>query len=103
MLKKGKAHDFMTIVQGFAKANALTCTIPWFGALFAWIPKAPSVTALFKFAHERVAERLPLGCEPTDVFSQLLVEDKVTKRSYNKKELVHESFMLTIAGNPSEA
>ena len=99
MLKNGKQHDYMTIVQGFAKFNALVCTIPWCSTLFAWMPKTKSAEGLFTFARERVAERLPLGKGPPDIFSTLLVEDRVSRRKYNDLELILESLMLSIGGS----
>ncbi|KAI9743076.1 MAG: hypothetical protein M1818_003371 [Claussenomyces sp. TS43310] len=96
MLKNGKEHDYMTIVQGFAKFGALISTIPWCSSLFAWLPKSEAAEGLFTFATERVKERLPLGDSPPDVFSTLLAEDRVTKKRYIEPELVLESLMLSI-------
>jgi cytochrome P450 family 628 len=49
---------------------------------------------LFRFARERVKERLPLGQSVKDVFSYLLVEDRVSKK-YTEPELVVKSLMLS--------
>lgn len=40
----------MTIVQGFAKFNALICTIPWCTSLFAWLPQAEGADFDIEFA-----------------------------------------------------
>jgi cytochrome P450 len=99
MLKHGKEHYYMTIVQGFAKFNALNCTIPWCGTMFAWLPRDKSAEALFTFAKDRVAERLPLGTIIPDIFSSLLVSDRSTKKKYSEKYLILESLMLSIGGS----
>jgi len=98
MLKNGKEHDYMTIVQGFAIFNALVCSIPWCGSIFAWLPRDKSAEGLFTFAKDRVKERLPLGKSVDDIFSYLLNPDRVTKKSYTERHLILESLMLTIGG-----
>jgi len=67
--------------------------------LIAWLPKDKDAEGLFKFAKERVRKRLPEGRSRTDVFSHLLVEDRVTKKKYSNLELILESLMLTIGGS----
>ena len=99
MLKEGQNHEYMKIVQGFANFNSLICTIPWIGSAFAYAPRNEGAESLFKFARERVAERLPFGKARSDVFTHLLAEDRVSKKKYDRDELVRESFMLTIAGS----
>ena len=98
MLKHGKEHDYMTIIQGFAVFGGMVSTIPWIGTIFAWIPRHKMAENLFTFAKERVKERLPLGESVKDIFSYLLVEDRVTKKKYTEPELVVESLMLSIGG-----
>lgn len=98
MLKEGKTHDYMRIVQGFAKFNALICSNPWCATLFAWLPKSPAAEALFTFAKDRVKERMPLGQAPTDIFSKLLEDDRVSKKKHDDLELILESLMLSIGG-----
>lgn len=44
--------------------------------------------------------RLPLGKTPTDIFSYLLKEDRVTKRKYTQKEPNIECVALVIGGMP---
>ncbi|KAF2802071.1 cytochrome P450 [Mytilinidion resinicola] len=99
MLKHGKEHDYMTIVQGFAVFGGMISTIPWIATTFAYIPRNKAAEGLFTFAKERVKERLPLGQTVKDVFSYLLVEDRVTKKKYSEPELVVESLMLSIGGS----
>jgi hypothetical protein len=98
MLKDGKSHDYMKIVQGYAHTNALICTIPWIASIFPWLPKLEAVEKLYRFARERVMVRLPLGQTPTDIFSYLLREDRVSKRKYTQKELDIECVALVIGG-----
>ncbi|KAJ9653589.1 hypothetical protein H2198_007253 [Neophaeococcomyces mojaviensis] len=43
--------------------------------------------------------RLPLGKTPTDIFSYLLKEDRVTKRKYTQKEPNIECVALVIGGS----
>jgi hypothetical protein len=99
MLEDGKSHDHMKIVQGYAHTNALVCTIPWIASISPWLPKLEAVENLYRFAGERVAVRLPLGSTPTDIFSYLLREDRVTKRKYTQKELNIECVTLVIGGS----
>lgn len=101
MLKNGKEHDYMTIVQGFAIFGGMISTIPWIATIFAWLPKHKDAEGLFTFARERVKERLPHGQNVEDIFSNLLVEDRVTKKKYTEPELVVESLMLSIGGEYS--
>jgi cytochrome P450 len=98
MLKHGKEHDYMTIIQGFAVFGGMLSTIPWIATLFAYIPRNKAAEGLFTFAKERVKERLPLGQSVKDVFSYLLAEDRVTKKKYTEPDLVVESLMLSIGG-----
>jgi len=69
-------------------------TIPWIGTIFAYLPRHEMAEGLFRFARERVKERLPLGQSVKDVFSYLLVEDRVSKK-YTEPELVVKSLMLS--------
>jgi hypothetical protein len=85
MLENGKSHDYMKIVQGYAHANVLICTIPWIAFIFPWLSKLEVVEKLYRFARERVMVRLPLGQTPTDIFSYLLGENRVPKRKYAQK------------------
>ncbi|OCK85373.1 cytochrome P450 [Lepidopterella palustris CBS 459.81] len=99
MLEDGKTHDYMKIVQGYAVANALICTIPWIASIFPWLPKLEAVESLYRFARKRVIDRLPFGEKPTDVFSYLLREDRVTKQKYTQKQLDVECVALIIGGS----
>ncbi|OCK79910.1 cytochrome P450 [Lepidopterella palustris CBS 459.81] len=99
MLQGGASSDYMRIVQGFANFNSLICTIPWCSTVFAYLPKAKGAEALFRFAAEQVKSRLPLGTSRKDAFSYLLGEDRVTRRSYNKQQIVLEALNLIIGGS----
>jgi len=98
MLENGESHDYMKIVQNFAQASALIGTIPWIVSFFPWLPKLEGVEKLFRFTKERVTARIPLGDIPTDIFSYLLREDRVTKRKYTQMELNRECVSLVIGG-----
>lgn len=98
MIKEGKKHDFMVLVQGYAMFNTLICTIPWCGTIFSWLPKSEAAEGLFSFAKQRVQSRLPLGQSRTDVFSHFLNEDRITKKKYTEKELELEAINLTLGG-----
>jgi hypothetical protein len=45
-------HDYMRIMQGFAKFNAIICTTQWCATIFSWLPKAETAPALFTFARD---------------------------------------------------
>lgn len=99
MLEDGEAHDYMKIVQGYARTNALICQIPWCAAIFPYFPKVEAVEALYRFSRERVMARLPFGKKPLDVFSYFLGEDRVTKRKFSEKQLGAECASLIIGGS----
>jgi hypothetical protein len=99
MLEDGKSHDYMQLVQGFSHQNALVCTIPWCTSIFSWLPPLEAMNKLFLFAAKQVAARLPHGQTPTDIFSHLLKEDRMTKRKYTTRELNIECVALVIGGN----
>ena len=98
MLKEGSSHDYMRIVQGFAYFNALVCTIPWSGSLFAWFPKNQDAQGLFDFTGDRTRKRLSFSQSKKDIFAHFLVPDRVTKKKLNNIELELEAFEVIIGG-----